>query len=324
MINFSFILTTALLSFSALAEIYHPSNLLQLDDKFSHHVMLVEKSTHKISVYKNNNGTAELVKTFKIATGKFAGNKTNEGDKKTPEGIYQLLDFYSKNKLHQMYSANDAKIYGAGAFPTNYPNIIDSRNGKTGSGIWLHSTDDDTRIDKGLDSKGCVVVVDQDLKDISQYIDLDNTSMVIVHDVLFLNEKKWSEQRNQINELIAGWKDAWREENVEAYMDYYHPQEFKDQKGNFQTYKAYKKAVFSNPGKPSVDFTNISILSFHDYIVVQMEQKYVSNTINDSGKKTLYLKKNQNYEWKIVAELWSKIPEDKKTTFVPMNRFFKD
>ena len=82
--------------------------------------------------------------------------------------------------------------------------------------------------------------------------------------------------------------------------------------------------MFSNPGKPSVDFTNISILSFNDYVVVQMEQKYVSNTINDSGKKTLYLKKNQNYEWKIVAELWSKIPEDKKAAFVPMNRFFKD
>jgi hypothetical protein len=78
MINFLFIFVSTLISFSSMAEIYHPSNLLQLDDKFSHHVMLVEKSTHKISVYKNNNGIAELVKTFKIATGKFAGNKTNE------------------------------------------------------------------------------------------------------------------------------------------------------------------------------------------------------------------------------------------------------
>ncbi|MFZ4714156.1 MAG: L,D-transpeptidase family protein [Bacteriovoracaceae bacterium] len=317
-------LTSLLLSFPALAEIFYPSNMLQLDDKFSHHVMLVEKSSHKISVYKNTNGIPELVKTYKIATGKFAGNKTNEGDKKTPEGIYQLWDFYSKDKLHKMYNANDAKIFGAGAFPTNYPNIIDSRNGKTGSGIWLHSTDDESRIDKGLDSKGCVVVVDSDLKEIAQYIDLDNTSIVIVHDLFFLNEKKWSDQRKEINELITGWRNAWREENVDAYMEFYHPQEFKDAKGTFQTYKAYKKAVFSNPGKPMVDFFNISILSFNDYIVVQMEQKYVSNTINDSGKKTLYLKKNHNYEWKIVAELWAKIPEDKGSNFVPANRFFKE
>ncbi len=322
MINYLVFINLLFFTLMTRAETFYPTNLLQLDEKYSHHVMLVEKSTHKIFVYKNTNGTPELVKAWKIATGKFAGNKTNEGDKKTPEGIYQLYDFFSKEKLYKMYAANDAKIYGAGAFPTNYPNIIDSRNGKTGSGIWLHSTDDDSRIDKGLDSKGCVVVVDNDLKEISQYIDLGNTSMVIVHDQLFISEKKWSDQRAEINQLISGWRDAWREENIEAYISYYHPTEFKDNKGSYAAYKAYKKAVFSNPGKPQVDFNYISILSFGDYIVAQMEQRYISNTINDSGKKTLYLKRNQNYEWKIVAELWGKIPDDKAVPFVPSNRFF--
>lgn len=305
------------------ADTYYPSNIIQMDSRFSHHVILVEKASHSFYLYENNNGIPNLIKTFRIATGKSAGNKTNEGDKKTPEGIYQLMEFYPSNQLMKMYG-KEGKIYGAGAFTTNYPNIIDSRRGKGGSGIWLHSTDDDSRIEKGLDSKGCVVVVDKDLKEISQYIDLMNASMIIVHDLHFWNEKTWKENKNQILNSISSWRDAWRNEDIDAYMEFYHPEEFKDNKGNFQAYKAYKKAVFSNPGKPQIDFTNISILHFEDYVVVQMEQKYVSNTINDSGKKVLFLKKNHNYEWKIVAELWGKIPPSGDGQFTPQNRFFKD
>ncbi len=48
----------------------------------------------------------------------------------------------------------------------NYPNPIDQRLKKTGGGIWLHSTNDETRIEKGLDSRGCVVAANNDLKEI--------------------------------------------------------------------------------------------------------------------------------------------------------------
>lgn len=318
MIKYLFLM---MLSNLANAESYFLTNILQMDNKFSHHVLLVEKSTHQLFLYKNVEGHPELLKTYKIATGKYAGNKTDEGDKKTPEGIYQLMEFYSQAKLKGMYG-NESKIYGAGAFTSNYPNIIDQKHGKSGSGIWLHSTDDDSRIEKGLDSKGCVVVVDNDLKDIANYIDLSNTPMVIVHDRFFLSDKSWKDQKDKINKMINEWKEAWRNEDINAYMSHYHPQEFKDSKGNYQAYKAYKAAVFSNPGKPQVDFTNISILAFNDYVMVQMEQKYVSNTINDSGKKILFLKKNENYDWKIIYEQWSKLPENKENNFTPAQRYF--
>ena len=49
-------------------------------------------------------------------------------------------------------------------------------------GIWLHSTNDETRIDKGLDSRGCVVAANNDLKEIAQFVELDKTNIVIVHD----------------------------------------------------------------------------------------------------------------------------------------------
>jgi hypothetical protein len=102
--------------------------------------------------------------------------------------------------------------------------------------------------------------------------------------------------------------------------------EFKDPKGNYAKYKAYKKAVFSNPGKPKIELDNLSILQSKSYAVVTFTQKYQSNTINDAGKKLLYLKQDESYNWKIVSEVFSKngIEGNDKVAFEPSMRFFKD
>ena len=110
-------------------------------------------------------------------------------------------------------------------------------------------------------------------------------------------------------------------------MSHYHPSEFKDVKGNYAKYKAYKKAVFSNPGKPKIDLDNISILQSKNYAVVTFTQKYQSSTIADAGKKQLYLKQDDSYNWKIVSEVWSKNGSEgneTKVAFEPSMRYFPD
>jgi len=109
-------------------------------------------------------------------------------------------------------------------------------------------------------------------------------------------------------------------------MSYYHPAEFKDVKGNWAKYKAYKSAVFNNPGKPKIDLDNISILQSKNYAVVTFTQKYQSNTINDAGKKILYMKQDDSYNWKIVSENFNKagFEGNDKIAFEPSMRFFKD
>jgi hypothetical protein len=55
--------------------------------------------------------------------------------------------------------------------------------------------------------------------------------------------------------------------------------------------------------------------------VVHLRQDYRSVAINDLGKKTLYLRRNDNYEWKIMGELWDKM-ESEKVPFAAMDRYF--
>lgn len=303
----------------------YPAPLLALDGYYSHHILIAEKSTHLLHLYKNVEGKPELIKSYQVVTGKKTGDKGIEGDFRTPEGIYNFVDFMTNKELLQKTGAQGV-IYGAGAFVTDYPNPVDKVAGKGGSGIWLHSTNDETRLDKGLDSKGCVVTANNDLIDVSKYLELNKTPIVIVQDLVYLNERTYETQRNEIRKSIDGWLDAWRNKNIAQYMNYYHPSEFKDVKGNWAKYKAYKSAVFNNPGKPKIDLDNISILQSKNYAVVTFTQKYQSNTINDAGKKILYMKQDDSYNWKIVSENFNKagFEGNDKVAFEPSMRFFKD
>lgn len=298
-----------------------PANILQMDSKFAHHILIVEKQSHKLHVFENESGIPKLLKTYSIATGKFKGNKSSDGDHKTPEGIYDLNGFLSQEDLQKKFGGQ-AKIYGAGAFPTNYPNLIDERAGKKGGGIWLHSTDDDSRISKELDSRGCVVAQNADLHEISQYIEVEHTPIIITQDASFLSRGTWAQNRKDILSVVSKWMKAWQEKDFTGYIDAYDPQFHDKTRGGYSAYRAYKQSVFARADKPSILFDFISVLSSPEYAVVYFQQDYRSSAINDLGKKTLFLKKVNTYDWKIVGELWDKI-EPTNVGFNPSQRFFK-
>ncbi|WP_127715765.1 murein L,D-transpeptidase family protein [Halobacteriovorax sp. HLS] len=322
------ILITLLLSLSSFAEQYLPTSLLMLEKNFSHHVIVAEKSTHSLYLYSNENGLPALVKEYPMATGKKAGDKIFQGDHRTPEGIYFFTDFLTHQDLLDRHG-KQGQIYGVGAFVMNYPNPIDQRAGKTGGGIWLHSTNDETRIDKGLDSRGCVVATNSNLIEISKFLELNRTPIIVVHNMQYLTKTAWLKERSKLNDTLEQWLTGWQNENTELYFNSYHKEQFFDKfRGNYEQFKQYKRAVFNNAGTPKVEIEDVSIFRVKDYAVISFQQIYTSNTINDIGRKTLYLKQDKYYEWKIVNETWTKSgiknEEEAKVAFQPSMRFFKD
>lgn len=283
-----------------------PAPLLELDDFFAHHVLVAEKSTHQLHLFQNENGYPKLVKTVQMATGKKAGDKIFQGDHRTPEGVYQLTEFLTHEDLVKRHGKY-GEIYGVGAFVMNYPNPVDSFDGKTGGGIWIHSTNDETRIDKGLDSRGCVVTANKDLIEISNYIELNRTSIVVVHNLNYIKRDAWENERNKIRDTVSSWVKAWGDEDIEKYLSFYDRKRFRDpNRGAYDAYASYKRSVFAAPGKPEIQLKNQSIMLANDYAVVSFIQDYKSPNLSDMGKKLLYLKRNDYYEWKVMAEIWTK------------------
>ncbi len=305
-------------------ESFYPTNLLQTDDKYTHHVLLVEKSTHKLLLFKNSQGRPEKVTEFQIATGKNSGNKNSEGDKKTPEGVYELTKFYNSQELLRQYG-DYGKIYGAGAFVLNYPNVVDRRTGKTGNGIWLHSTDDETRISKGLDSRGCVVVNDLSLKEVAKYIDLDaRTSIVTVETLEYWNLPTWEKNKEKINLALKNWIKSWNDLNINAYMSFYSPTDFKDDTNkNFKAWREHKSRIFETSKMVNISMEHLSLIWHQGLVYVNFDQNFSSSLKNDVGRKKLILKQNDSYDWKIVYESWEELKMTRDLAFTPSQRFFK-
>lgn len=311
------------------SEKFLPSALIQLDDYFSHHVIVAEKSTHKLHLYQNDNGLPKFIKTYQMATGKKAGDKQFQGDFRTPEGVFRFVNFLTHQDLVKRHG-KQGEIYGVGAFVMNYPNPMDYRKKKTGGGIWLHSTNDETRIEKGLDSRGCLVAHNTDLIEISKYIELNRTNVLVTHELNFQKESTWKASKKELKSTIESWLNSWQNEDLKSYVSHYHKEQFFDKyRGNYSQFRTYKKAVFNNAGTPLVEIKNLSLLMANDYAVANFIQVYESKTIKDVGRKTLYLKRDGYYKWKIVSENWTKAGVNQKTAekdeviaFQPTMRFF--
>jgi murein L,D-transpeptidase YafK len=315
-----------------LKEKFIPSSIIQLDKRFSHHVLIAEKISSTLYLYKftdkNNskNQNFKLIKTFRIATGLISGDKLIQGDKKTPEGIYFLNDFYNQDTLFEKYN-DKAKEYGIGAFTLNYPNLVDLRKHKTGSGIWIHSTDNDSRVLKGTDSRGCIVLSKKDIYELSKYLEIKSTPIIIVQKINYLKQNIWEIEKTRLYNFVKNWESSWVNKDIDTYSNYYSKSQFfSNHKGGHNQFINYKKAVFNNPGKPIIKLKNLFILNYKDYAIVQFEQYYESKSIKDTGKKTLYLSRNKQYKWKIIAEKWQKIDPHSVNVepFSPSIRYFKN
>ncbi|MCY4643720.1 MAG: L,D-transpeptidase family protein [Bacteriovoracales bacterium] len=303
-----------------------PSTILKIDPLLSHHIIVVEKYGHRLFLYENKGSRPSLIKSYSVATGKFSGNKNIQGDKKTPEGPYIITDFRPSSKLIDLYG-KEGEIYGAGAFVLNYPNPFDLAAQKTGSGIWLHATNDNRRISAGTDSRGCVVTTDEDLIDIARFVELGKTPFIITENHHFLPEKEWIKRRKKLENLLNRWLKAWKDEDFSTYISFYDPRSKNIQnvrgRRTYAQFRNYKRAVFASPGKPLIKISNISILRERDHLMIRFIQNYRSKNISDTGKKTLYLKQNSSYQWKIIHETWASFrPSHGRVTFTPSQRFF--
>ena len=122
-----------LLASPVLAEPGLPAGLLAMAP--GTHSLVVEKSTEKLFLYESlGMRPPRLLRAWNATTGRAGGDKLVEGDLRTPEGIYFLTKVIEDRDL--------PALYGIRAFVLDYPNLFDSLDGKTGSGIWLHATDE--------------------------------------------------------------------------------------------------------------------------------------------------------------------------------------
>jgi len=180
------------------------------------YALVVEKKSQQITLFKYD-GQYEVVKTMKCSTGKARGDKKISGDKKTPVGAYFFTREFSDQEL--------APLYGTRAFPIDYPNLMDRREGHNGYAIWMHGTN---RPLKDRDSNGCIALVNNDIDKLSDYIALKDTPILIAEKIDYKPYTQAQSEDAAIRSFLAAWNKALATGTYHDYLAHYDSQYLPD------------------------------------------------------------------------------------------------
>lgn len=274
----------------------YPDGLIALsnDPHFSKYAFVVDKTERKLQVYKNDGELLSLVEEFPTDIGKNTGDKQKANDHRTPVGIYFLNGKKTQPEI-------PFSMYGSVAFTTDYPNIFDKRYAKTGSGIWLHAVPDTVPLTRG--SRGCVVVRNDVIKHLADYIQLGQTPMIIAEKVTLLSKQEYLRQKMDYLAQFEKWRFAWEQSDVETYIKYY-DETFRNNEMNYKQWYKHKSKLKKIYKYIKVSLLPPTILRNKDQVVIRTAQKYESDLHQDFGEKTIHANYSETTGFKIIREDW--------------------
>lgn len=254
-----------------------------------HTLILVDKKTNQLHLAQYApDDSYKILKTYHATTGKVKGDKEEEGDLKTPEGVYH---FSSK-----LFPPTIKPKFGVMAFYVNYPNAYDDIAGCTGNSIMLHGTDEPERLTRDFDSEGCVVVKNEDLKELQNSIQLRLTPVMIFDELL--PQYKNGGRDEKLHRFFDSWIRDWESRSVEKYMSHYHTDFASPIKGRMYDrgmWKAYKGILTEKYSKIEVNASDPYFFRHPKYTMMMFTQDYVSTLKNgrkglvSRGTKILYI-----------------------------------
>ncbi len=243
-------------------------------------ILTCDKDRSKLYQYtKDQKNRFHLSHTFGAMTGKVDGDKQQEGDNKTPLGVYTLT-----KKI-----INPDPFYGPLAYVTSYPNLYDRVRGKNGSGIWIHGVPLQGERDKF--TKGCIAIDNEDICVLDETLSLEKSILII--DQEHAKEAN-SETLSVILSKLFSWRYAWLYNDYDHYISFYNPSFIRFDGMKYAKFKEYKRRIFDYNDKKTITFSNIVVVPYPgdepDLYMITFDEAYHSKRITFSGKKTLMVK----------------------------------
>jgi len=256
--------------------------------------VIVEKESQTLFLYRNTQRGLELEKTYACSTGAQQGEKVTQGDERTPEGIYVPRMILPRTQLPE--------IYGTMAITLDYPNAFDRVEGKGGGGIWLHATNEPIRAYLPNKTRGCVVVSNKDIEELSRLLDLNRTPLIISSRVQYRTDAERNAELEELKSFLSEWSSCWENKRLDRYLSLYSTR-FRNDKWNVSDWKVIKESVFSRAGKIKLNLALRSVIREGRYAILTFDQDYHSDRLFSKGTKRLFVARETG-GWKIVAEEW--------------------
>lgn len=179
------------------------------------HAIAVDASKSRLYLFENAATGMKLVGDYYISVGKSGTEKTAEGDLRTPLGVYFVTSNLNPKSLKD--------FYGSGALPINYPNQLDIKRGKTGSGIWLHGTPPDQFARAPLSTDGCIVLANPDLERIIATVQVRTTPVVIAQNLNWVAPSAALADGKTFEDAFVAWRNTKSSGDIVRLLNWYTP-----------------------------------------------------------------------------------------------------
>lgn len=267
----------------------HPS----MPQKF----LAVDKDAQTFFVYSRKS-PLRVVGSYPCTTGQQPGDKAEEGDLRTPEGVY-----FIKGRLHRKL---DWSLYGNLAYELNFPNPVDRIKGKTGYGIWVHGRG------KKLvprDTRGCVALNTDDLRTVGD--DITPGLPVVISGRLTVTDPAQADTADldEAVDRVRSWARSWESRSSGRFFSFYDSEAFdKAHGGTFKAFTRRKRDLFDRHPWIQVMVHDVRVLPGPDYLVTYFRQYYRCPDMVSEGVKRLYWQREADGELRIVGREWIQTP----------------
>jgi murein L,D-transpeptidase YafK len=272
-----------------------PRYVLQLHPE-QKHALVVDSRRSRLYVFANDKGLPRLVADYYVTLGKNGMEKTREGDQKTPVGVYHVTANLPRKKL--------TDFYGSGAFPINYPNEWDRRQGRGGYGIWLHGVPSDVYARPPRASDGCIVLSNPDLESVGRHLQVGLTPVIIADEVEWSDAGTIEKERAALAGAVEQWRADWQSRDTERYLTHYSSRFASKEGQNYDAWATHKRTVNSAKRWIKVGVSRVAMFRYPrelDFVVVTFDQDYRSDGLSNVMKKRQYWVK-EGSGWKIIYE----------------------
>jgi L,D-transpeptidase YnhG len=269
-----------------------PSQFLALSQR-SRHAIAVDASRSRLYLFENTPAGLNLVADYYISVGKAGTAKTVEGDQRTPLGVYYITSNLDPRSLKD--------FYGSGALPISYPNILDSKRGKTGSGIWLHGTPPNQFSRPPQATDGCVVLANPDLKHIIDTVEVRSTPVVIATQLKWVPQHSVRAESKPFEDALQAWRNAKTSGNLQHILSFYTPDFTSNGKTLAQWTPTLKTELSGTQGR-TIQLKDVSYLRWTDTAdtMVVTFGEVADGTRTGWTKRQYWMR--QGSQWKIFFE----------------------
>ena len=271
---------------------YVPSQFLALSSQ-NRHAIAVDASRSRLYLFENTGAGLKLLADYYISVGKSGIEKKVEGDLRTPLGVYFITSNLDPNSLKD--------FYGSGALPINYPNQLDMRRGKTGSGIWLHGTPREQFSRAPLSTDGCVAIANPDLERIARTVEIRTTPVVIAPSLQWVAPQTLSADSKSFEEALRSWHTTKSSGDMAQLSSWYTP-DFTSYGKTLAQWQPSMQAEVKKLAGRSVQLKDVSFLRWkdsHETMVVTFGE-VVQGAKTGPTKRQYWTR--QTGQWKIFFE----------------------